>query len=589
MKDKVKILFSIVITLMIVGIISFSYALFTIKIEKKGALNIAVGNVSCPIESKDLTNNQITLKADAEREIEITLTNQSLTNIHSTITYSGNNVEVSAASSNESAIEVESLAIGNTKTYILRLKNNGTSDETITFYGRCGLSNKTLVVAENESKITETYERIEPNTPKLVEGLIPVVYDESQKSWVKANTTKQWYNYYNQEWANAVTVKLDDDGVSTKKRESYQTAEAGTPILMDDINTMWVWIPRYEYNYVSIKNAGGYKSNCTSSIVSGNYECYLNPGEIKVNFINGTSNTVSTDDYIVHPAFTFGSDELTGFWYGKFETSSKEECTAINFSVDTECDIETYTPEIRPSVTSWRGIRVSTAFEVSRRMQTTNNNVYGFSNSQTSYDTHMSKNSEWGAVVYLSQSKYGKYGKDQTEVLINSCSQFRTGAARCSEDYTSTNGLKTSTTGNITGVYDMSGGTIEYVMGALDDGTGKPRSGGTTQYNSGFNGVLNSGSVENGRAFPDEKYYDLYSGDAAATACDKGVCYGHALSETPGWYGDEQGFVISSTPWLQRGGNCTYSSTAGVFWFYGTHGNANVDRSFRLVLAPIGA
>ena len=36
------------------------------------------------------------------------------------------------------------------------------------------------------------------------------------------------------------------------------------------------------------------------------------------------------------------------------------------------------------------------------------NNVFGIKSSIT--DTHMMKNSEWGAVAYLSQSKYGKYG-----------------------------------------------------------------------------------------------------------------------------------------------------------------------------------
>ena len=568
MKDRSKVLFGFVMLLMVVGIIGFSYALFTTKVEKKGALNIVAGTVSCPIESKDLTNNQITLKADAEREIEITLTNQSLTNIHSTITYSGNNVEVSAASSNESAIEVESLAIGNTKTYILRLKNNGTSDETITFYGRCGLSNKTLAVAENESKITETYERIEPNAPKLVEGLIPVVYDEEKASWVKANTTKQWYNYYNQEWANAVTVVEKTTNQETgHNRDYYQKAEAGTPINMDDINTMWVWIPRYEYKFTSMSQ----------------------DQEIGINFISSTAKeSTQSLEYKVHPAFTFDNKELDGFWYAKFETSSEEQ----KFS-EGEANSSSLTPIIKPGVTSWRYINISNAFYVALNM-TSDGKIakYGFKSGEV--DTHMSKSNEWGAVAYLSHSRYGKYGNDDyefndKEVYINNCSSYITGIAgntasdgqsaeTCKTNtYETIQGQKASTTGNITGIYDMSGGAWERVMGVLDNGSGK-----LTTALSGFV------EGESGNKIPDSKYYDLY-GSSIETACSDGVCYGHALSETSGWYGDYHNYLTVAHPWSRRGSDYDDGTYAGMFTFAITRGGPDVWDSFRLVLAPIGA
>lgn len=82
-------------------------------------------------------------------------------------------------------------------------------------------------------------------------------------------------------------------------------------------------------------------------------------------------------------------------------------------------------------------------------MQTNKYVTYGFANNE-SYDIHMSKNSEWGAVAYLSQSRYGKYGNsnyegENKEVAINNCIEY------------------------ITGIYDMSGGSYEYVMGVLAD------------------------------------------------------------------------------------------------------------------------
>ncbi len=568
MKDRSKILFGFVMLLMVVGIIGFSYAIFTTKVEKKGALNIVAGNVSCPIQSSDFNEqNQITLQVGEEREIEVTLTNLSETSIHSRITYSGNNIEVLAADNNEDEIELQSLSSRETRTYTLKLTNNGETEETVTIYGRCGLSNKELALNERESKIESTYvytyrDQSGANRPNLVEGLIPVYYEDG--NWKKADLNKKWYDYNNQEWANAVTVKESGD----KTRSYYQDADPGTSISMNDINTMWVWIPRYEYKY----------TNLGTSYAGGNA---ANPGAIGINFISGTSSKVSdSDNYKMHPAFTFGNKELTGIWYGKFETSSKESCVAATSSVGNGCDVETNIPQIKPSVTSWRGIRVSTAFAVSQKMINAYSNEYGFSGEEI--DTHMSKNSEWGAVTYLSQSKYGKYGNDGEEVYVNNCSSYTTGIAgttasagqdsACKNTYDTEAGQKASTTGNITGVYDMSGGTYEYVMGALNDGNGKPK--------IGSSGFVASGNTN---LIPDAKYYDVYTTNLATSCTTKEECYGHALSETAGWYGDYQTFVTFSLPWFMRGGNLG-SAYSGVFHFDYSNGSAYSHFSFRLVL-----
>ncbi len=420
---------------------------------------------------------------------------------------------------------------------------------------------------KTENPIPEYTDTSGANAPVLVDGMIPVVYDEELESWVKQDVAKS-YDYSTQHWANAVTV-------TDAKRSNYISAEAGEKIEEADINTMWVWIPRYEYKYTEMSQSQ----------------------ELDIKFVSSAvTESSDTANYKVHPAFSFGGTELDGFWYGKFETSSKESCTAATGSVNTACDVETNTPQIKPGVTSWRGIRVSTAFTVSQKMAN-NTTEYGFDGN--GIDTHMSKNSEWGAVAYLSQSKYGKYHVDQQEVYINNCSSYTTGIAgatasansdsACTNTYNTEAGQKASTTGNITGVYDMSGGAWEYVMGALDDGNGKPRSGQNASYNSGFNGALSSGSVSNGRDLPNEKYYDLYTSTTSNQACDGGVCYGHALSETAGWYSDYEDFVSSSNPWFPRGGLCDFSSGAGVFGFDDANGGASVGGSFRLVLVSTGA
>ena len=89
----------------------------------------------------------------------------------------------------------------------------------------------------------------EVNEPKTSEGMIPVKYNEETGAWVKAdisNKNNDWYSYSPQDkkWANIVTVK--ENGNNT--REYYANSAVGTEIVMDDILTFFVWIPRYAYS-----------------------------------------------------------------------------------------------------------------------------------------------------------------------------------------------------------------------------------------------------------------------------------------------------------------------------------------------------
>ena len=388
------------------------------------------------------------------------------------------------------------------------------------------------------------------NPPKLVDGMIPVTYDGSK--WVKADTSNKWYDYNNQEWANAVTV-------TEENRATYMSAPAGTEIPMEDINTMWVWIPRYEYMYTNLgtQYAGGSKTQ---------------PGAININFLSGTSTTPSDSaNYKVHPAFTFGDEELSGLWYAKFETGGTLASACTNESCDTSNIV------IKPNVSSLRGQSVSSFFYMARSMQMNTNNPYGFLS--TMGDLHMSKNSEWGAVAYLSQSKYGKYGNpnytgSNKEVYQNKSSEYMTGMSNGTPSSSTANsqvsydtpdtGFGASTTGTIYGVYDMSGGTWEYVMGNYN----------TSKGDAGFDNL------------PEAKYYDLYTTTSATTSCDGGICYGHALSETAGWYQDYPNFISSSYPWFIRGGEYSHHTSAGVFGFSYGDGRSISTYASRAVLAP---
>ncbi len=355
------------------------------------------------------------------------------------------------------------------------------------------------------------------NAPNL-NGLIPVKYKTEE------DKTTKWYDYNNHMWANAVSVT-----------EEYRNVGVGEEIPESAINAYFVWIPRYEYDYVNIENyAGGSK---------------IQPGQININFI-ATSKTSPTTNYKIHPAFTFGSTQLAGFWVGKFETTGNAT-----------------TPTIKPNITSLRSQNISTQFATAQKFSASGNS-YGIS---TSADAHMMKNSEWGAVAYLSQSKYGKYGnssysgankevyQNKSDSYITGCSSGAPGASGsygCAYTYEkSTGGTGASTTGTIYGVYDMSGGAWEYVMGVYSNTIG----------NAGFSSL------------PASKYYDNYTSSST-------TYYGHALSETSGWYSDYADFVSSSSPWFFRGGGYSSTTVAGVFYFAWSGGGASSGVSFRVVV-----
>ena len=133
-----------------------------------------------------------------------------------------------------------------------------------------------------------------------------------------------------------------------------------------------------------------------------------------------------------------------------------------------------------------------------------------------------------------------------------------------------------STTGNITGIYDMSGGPREYVMGYYSLAS-------TTW------GATSSSNYAGFSSAPDSKYYDDYTRANALVACNGGICYGHGLSETSNWYGDEADFVNNNTPWFIRGNGDYIGAPAGAFSFDDYFGIAYNNIGFRAVLSQIGA
>lgn len=239
--------------------------------------------------------------------------------------------------------------------------------------------------------------------PILADGMIPVIYDDGV--WKKADSNSKWYNYAEKKWANAVLVrewKGTESG--SKGRYDYLEAPTGTTILESDILAYFVWVPRYRYQLFS--------SNIPISI------------NIVFEGIGTTKSTGTVSgQWLTHPAFTYNGKELSGIWVGKYEVSNQDNNIVI-----------------KSGKTPWKGISHEHASNSSLNMSS-QGNIYGLKE----VNSHMILNSEWSAVAYLSNSKYGINSQ------IASASSVSTGQS-------------VSTTDNETGIFDMSGLSSEFVV-----------------------------------------------------------------------------------------------------------------------------
>ena len=264
--------------------------------------------------------------------------------------------------------------------------------------------------------------------------------------------------------------------------------------------------------------------------------------------------------------------------------------------------------------------------------------------------SHMLKNSEWGAITYLASSKYGA---GTNNVSINSANpstsadadgnSSRYGITGCGpnninrsttayssvttstgetvdlpalssshiEDplacgdvdhsYIGSIGQLASTTNNVYGIYDMSGGAFEYVMGNLTSYDDQSESSSTNYTENPIKppyvdlykeslGFDYSNSGDTNPAWSYSTFAQYYNNDV----CTWGTCGGHSLHETKlyqsvsssiqSWGGDSSGFVYSSIRWFQRGGYAGNGSYAGLFYSDGSNGYNGGNYGVRSVL-----
>ncbi len=395
--------------------------------------------------------------------------------------------------------------------------------------------------------------------------------------------------------------------------KSYENNEI---IPEDAIESYFVWIPKYRYQLWDLGQYDSLTEIDTSKvheipIIFGDYNTSDSvEGECTTPMKSGATGNCQIGDYMTHPAFL--SIPSTGFWVGKFETGYNGATTTTEAEQNVNDSSKII---VKPNVYSWRGIQVANAF-------------YTSYNYQRNLDSHMMKNTEWGAVAYLQHSKYGS----ATSVRLNNNSDYLTGYQANNEPtcgYTGTNeecnkycndgtcntaypnSILASTTENITGIFDMSGGSFDYIMGIMEDENGNPMSGRNSLYNSGFNGTFGCPTCDNdtsglteligGYDFLDSTYYDTYAyatvderyqrrilGDATGEMGPfSSATYLTQTRKIGSWYNDQSHFVFPDEPWFVRGMVHTDGVYSGEFTFVNTYGHIDSRVSFRIILTPI--
>ena len=474
------------------------------------------------------------------------------------------------------------------------------------------------------------------NKPELMTGMSAIKFTEptdlAEGTTVDTSSSdKEWYNYENKKWANAKT----EDG------------------------SMWVWIPRYAYRIHKENGVETQKFDIVFLVgLTDNY--YDENGKLQTaQRQTSEDQTIVTngDTYTVHPAFTNESsinytnggwnEELAGIWVAKFEAgyasgnnSATVKASSVNYSQDTAYvpAVETGTTTTTATARNWldgeygstttaikyptfQGLTYSMNYinhnDVYRisKVLTESGNIYGLSSNST--DSHLMKNSEWGAVSYLSQSKYGL---DGTEIVINSvylnnttksiyavtgCASSTADASAVSTTigalnnrtqssvyvWTQKNGTAASSTGTIYGIYDMAGGISERTSSLINNKNDNLKT-----YGSQIIADLNNGKST--------KYITIYPtgetlGQTMAQASQANYTnntkiYGDAIKETStlgtgtnSWYSDCSDFVGLSTPFLLHGGYYGGTSISGCFAFGRTSGNGSYNRGFRSVLVSL--
>ena len=472
------------------------------------------------------------------------------------------------------SLAVQSLKINaNQKNEILNINSESLKNQMILDGNR----NMMTEDINGTTKITFT----ESNNEYFVDasGNIEKYYEQPEnveKYWrAIEKSDEDWYSYNDLLNGNKKVKVNEPKLLGNMKAIKYVGPEGNSQAgskwanAMTTDGSMWVWIPRYAY-----KITEGYHTNKAGTIEVAFLDTsnsFLN-GEIGELTTNVEDQEAGRTKWLVHPAFTANAEagggfgEIEGLWVGKFEatgTYNKESEDASKVSV-------------KPGLPSLRNMTANDQYKAGK------NATYGES---VILNSHMAKNSEWGATVYLAHSKYGT-NKQKVEQNMNN-SLYTGGIDVVEKIYTTNKGQ--STTHNATGIYDLNGGAWERTASYVNNKNNQlGTTGGTiagdiygateeeqktsTEYKTVYSSVNNQ-----------EKDYKT------AGKKNKGdAVYETSISHLNGagsWFDASAVFPSEVYPFFGRGGGGN-EIPAGIFYFSYNGGETYGGHSYRPVLAP---
>lgn len=435
-----------------------------------------------------------------------------------------------------------------------------------------------------------------PNSPDLYTSLAAE----------KQMTPVTWTHYPEGMVINEQTVNwIEDETPRIDDWYDYRT-DYGKDGRIDNIVSRWanaknsdgsyfVWIPRYAYRIT-------YYSDDEKTAVEGFYDGYgkwrvsdgkkvfeLDPG-IETTEINGKT-------YIVHPAFMKDNEKvdkdgnaledfmrggwdsnLRGFWVAKYELSRTDATAESTGSTDN--DVFRFVPGVVAAGSEKSGIylQYSLAYDADKA-------------------SHMIKMSEWGAVAYLTESQFGR---NAHEICTNNTKVTGNGSNSTEDDsgptyaYNTTYGAKSSSTGNIYGVYDLSGGSWEYTA-SYNRLASASRLSNTTYYAGEFTKLTKDAdgkyistrfatayeNAERENRLP-SKIYDIGKiGDATKEVMTENY------SATSGafWNRDNSTYCAYTVPIWGRGGGAGEGYFSGLYYSDSTNGTGFSGVGTRYILA----
>ncbi len=486
---------------------------------------------------------------------------------------------------------------------------------------------------------------------------------DSQMGTVEETTwdDNSWYDYSQSKWAN---TKSEDGSMWVWiPRYAYKITYTNPENKSEDGTIEVKFLEGTSDNYYEngeLKTAK--RQTSVDETVDTTSDFYVHPAftnETSINFANGGWDEELTGIYVAkfEAGFPEGNNTTISKKSSISYTQDKAYVRAVEAGTtsDSTQDARNWLdgiygenstkisyPVFQPLTYSMNYTNLNDSYNICKVMNE-NGNIYGFT--LNSSDTHLMKSSEWGMVSYLSYSKYGTNGQKiaVNNANLNSGGMTRTNPAGKSGvdsvygitgmtqglvDGTETvvkideikslqgntptvtgsmyawnqqGGIVASSTRNITGIYDLSGGEWERIAAYIANGHQYLWSYGKSVAYEGENLKTTStkytivyphdSNVDNDTKADNENNLDEVRN---ANYAKNMKIYGDAVRETStagtgdtSWQNNKSNFGGLYFPFMVRDGSLWDGLHSGRFYFTHNSGDSTFNNGFRPVVIPI--